>query len=67
MRWRVSVEETLVEMYLAGVSVCCVKDITEILWGSMGSFSTISGQNQKIYKNIEEWRNHLSINISSGR
>lgn len=60
-------EETLVEMYLAGVSVCCVKDITEILWGSMGSSSTISGQNQKIYKNIEEWRNHLSINISSGR
>lgn len=29
-----SVEETLIEMYLAGVSVRWVKDITEALWDS---------------------------------
>lgn len=52
-----SVEEALVEMYLAGVSVRRVEDITEALWGSRVSSSTISELNQKIYKNIEEWRN----------
>lgn len=29
-----SVEETLIEMYLAGISVRRVEDITEALWGS---------------------------------
>ena len=29
-----SVEESLIEMYLAGVSVRRVEDITEALWGS---------------------------------
>ena len=29
-----SVEEALIEMYLAGVSVRRVEDITEALWGS---------------------------------
>lgn len=43
-----SVEETLVEMYLAGVSVRCVEDITEALCGSRVSPSTISELNQKI-------------------
>lgn len=52
-----SVEEALVEMYLAGVSVRRVEDITEALWGSRVSSSTISELNQKIYRNIEEWRN----------
>ncbi len=32
-----SVEEALVEMYLAGVSVRRVEDITEVLWGSKAS------------------------------
>ena len=31
---RGSVEEALIEMYLAGVSVRRVEDITEALWGS---------------------------------
>lgn len=31
---RSSVEEALIEMYLAGVSVRRVEDITEALWGS---------------------------------
>ena len=52
-----SVEEALVEMYLAGVSVRRVEDITEALWGSRVSASAISDMNQKIYERVEEWRN----------
>ena len=37
-----SVEEALIEMCLAGVSVQPVEDITEALWGSKVSASTIS-------------------------
>lgn len=51
-----SVEEALMEMYLAGVSVRRVEDITEALWGTRVSPSTVSDLNQKIYKRIEEWR-----------
>lgn len=52
-----SVEEALIEMYLAGVSVRRVEDITEALWGSKVSPSTISELNRKAYVHIEEWRN----------
>ena len=52
-----SVEEALMEMYLAGVSVRRVEDITEALWGTRVSPSTVSDLNQKIYGKIEEWRN----------
>ena len=52
-----SVEEALMEMYLAGVSVRRVEDITEALWGTKVSPSTVSNLNKKIYKQIEEWRN----------
>ena len=52
-----SVEEALVEMYLAGVSVRRVEDITEALWGTRVSPSTVSELNQKIYGQIETWRN----------
>ena len=52
-----SVEETLIEMYLAGVSVRRVEDITEALWGSKVSPSTISELNKKAYVHIEDWRN----------
>jgi len=51
-----SVEEALVQMYLAGVSVRRVEDITEALWGSRVSPSTVSDLNKKIYKRIEKWR-----------
>ena len=51
-----SVEEALIEMYLAGVSVRRVEDISEALWGSRVSASTISDLNQKAYVHIEEWR-----------
>jgi transposase-like protein len=52
-----SVEEALVEMYLAGVSVRRVEDITEALWGTRVSPSAVSELNQKIYAQIEAWRN----------
>lgn len=52
-----SVEEALIEMYLAGVSVRRVEDITEALWGTKVSPGTVSNLNQKIYKRIEDWRN----------
>lgn len=52
-----SVEEALIEMYLAGVSVRRVEDITEALWGSRVSASTISELNKKAYAHIEDWRN----------
>ena len=52
-----SVEEALIEMYLAGVSVRWVEDITEALWGRKVSASTISELNKKAYVNIEAWCN----------
>ncbi len=51
-----SVEEALVEMYLAGISVRRVEDITEALWGTRVSPGTASNLNKKIYAKIEEWR-----------
>jgi transposase-like protein len=51
------VEEALVEMYLAGVSVRRVEGITEALWGTRVSPSTVSELNQKIYVKIETWCN----------
>jgi putative transposase len=56
-RRETSVEEALVEMYLAGVSVRRVEDITEALWGTRVSSSTVSELNKKIYAQIHEWRN----------
>jgi len=52
-----SVEEALIEMYLAGISVRRIEDVTEALWGTKVSPSTVSSLNKKIYKHIEEWRN----------
>ena len=52
-----SVEEALIEMYLAGVSVRRVEDITEALWGTKVSPATISQLNKKAYVNIDAWRN----------
>ena len=40
-------EEALIEMYLAGVSVRRVEDITEALWGNKVSPATISKLNTK--------------------
>ncbi len=56
-RREISVEEAMVEMYLAGVSVRRLEDITEALWGTKVSPGTISNLNKKIYGEIEKWRN----------
>lgn len=56
-RREASVEEALMEMYLAGVSVRRVEDITEALWGTRVSPGTVSNLNQKIYKRIDKWLN----------
>jgi mutator family transposase len=56
-RWEASVEEALIEMYLAGVSVRRVEDTTEALGGTRVSPSTVSDFNKKIYETIETWRN----------
>ena len=56
-RREASVEEALIEMYLAGVSVRRVEDITEALWGTRVSPGTVSELNKKIYTQIEQWRN----------
>jgi putative transposase len=52
-----SVEEALIEMYLAGVSVRRVEDITEALWGTRVSPGTVSNLNKKVYERIEQWIN----------
>ena len=51
-----SVEEALIEMYLTGVSVRRVEDITEALWGSKVSPATISELNKNAYVHIEDRR-----------
>ena len=52
-----SVEEALMEMYLAGVSVRRVEDITEAFWGTRGSVGVVSKLNQEQYDKFEAWRN----------
>lgn len=52
-----SVEEAMIEMYLAGVSVRRVESITEALWGAKVSPGTVSKLNKRIYGHIENWRN----------
>ena len=56
-RKQASVEESMIEMYLAGVSVRRVEDITEALWGMRVSPTTVSNMNKKVYEKIESWRN----------
>jgi transposase-like protein len=51
-----SVEEALMEMYLAGVSVRRVEDITEALWGTRVSAGVVSKLNQELYDKIDMWR-----------
>ena len=44
-------------MYLAGVSTRRVEDITQALWGTKVSPSTVSKLNKRVYAHIETWRN----------
>jgi transposase-like protein len=43
-------------MYLAGVSMRRVEDITEALWGTRVSAGTVSDLSQRVYGQIETWR-----------
>lgn len=51
-----SVEEALMGMYLAGVSVRRVDGISRLLWGERMPSRTLSDKLKKIYKEIDEWR-----------
>lgn len=55
-RREASVEEALIEMYLAGVSTRRVQDITEALFDSAVKPSTVSRLNQQVYEKLEAWR-----------
>ena len=55
-RREVSVEEAIVEMYLAGVSTRRIEDVGEILWGASVSAGTVSNLNEKAFEGIEQWR-----------
>lgn len=52
-----SVEEAMIEMYLAGVSTRGIEDVSEILWGSSVSAATVSNLNEKAFASVEERRN----------
>ena len=56
-RREASVEEAMIEMYLAGVSTRRIEDVSEILWGSSVSAATVSNLNEKAFASVEEWRN----------
>ncbi len=56
-RHETSVEEAMIEMYLAGVSTRRIEDVNEILWGSSASAATVSNLNEKAFASVEEWRN----------
>ena len=55
-RRETSVEEAMIEMYLAGVSTRRIEDVSEILWGSSASAATVSNLNEKAFEAVEEWR-----------
>ena len=59
-------------MYLAGVSVRRVEDITEALWGTRVSPSTVSDLNKKIYESTRahpprDQATHSGRRLVSGR
>ena len=52
-----SVEEALIDMYLAGVSTHQVDDISRLLWGERMPSQTLSDKLKGVYAQIDEWRN----------
>lgn len=51
-----SVEEALIDMYLAGVSTRQVDDVSQLLWGDRMPSQTLSDKLKKVYADIDEWR-----------
>lgn len=56
-RRETSVEEAIIEMYLAGVSTRRIEDVSQILWGTGVSAGTVSNLNDKAFASVEQWRN----------
>jgi len=54
-RRETSVEEAMIEMYLAGASTRRIEDVSEILWGSKVSAGTMSNLNEKAFESVERW------------
>lgn len=51
-----SVEESLIDMYLAGVSTRQVDDISQLLWGDRMPSQALSDKLKKVYEDIDSWR-----------
>ena len=51
-----SVEEALIDMYLAGVSTRQVGDISQLLWGDRMPSQTLSDKLKRVYADIDAWR-----------
>lgn len=51
-----SVEESLIDMYLTGVSTRRVDDISQLLWGDRIPSQTLSDRLGKVYAEIDAWR-----------
>ena len=51
-----SVEEALIDMYLAGVSTRQVDDISQLPWGERMPSQTLSDKLKKVYGDIDAWR-----------
>ena len=58
-----SIEEALIEMYLAGVSVRRIEDITEVLWGSKVFAGTISEMNKKVHRRMAKSTAQGSVSL----
>lgn len=54
-----SVEEALVDMYLAGVSTRQVDDTGQLPWGDRMPSQTLSDKLKRVYAEIDEWRTGL--------
>ena len=51
-----SVEEALIDMYLAGVSTRQVDNISQLLWGDRMPSQTLSDKLKRVYADIDAWR-----------
>ena len=55
-RRETSVEEAIIEMYLAGVSTRRIEGVSEILRGAGVSAGTVPNLDEKAFKSVDEWR-----------
>ena len=55
-RRETSVEEAIVEMYMAGAFTRRIEDVSELLWGAPVSSGTVSNLNERAFASIETWR-----------